>query len=42
MIKAVDYFCGAGGFSTGAQMAGVEVVYAVNHNAAEVIRQAVC
>jgi len=30
-IKAIDLFAGAGGFSEGAKMAGVEVVYAANH-----------
>ncbi|MEJ6002739.1 DNA cytosine methyltransferase [Paucibacter soli] len=30
-MKAIDLFAGAGGFSTGAQMAGVEVVWAANH-----------
>ncbi|CAG2144522.1 Modification methylase HhaI [Cupriavidus yeoncheonensis] len=30
-MRAVDLFAGAGGFSTGAQMAGVEVVWAANH-----------
>lgn len=31
MIRAVDLFAGAGGFSTGARMAGVDVVWAANH-----------
>jgi DNA (cytosine-5)-methyltransferase 1 len=31
MIRAIDLFAGAGGFSTGAQMAGVQVVWAGNH-----------
>jgi DNA (cytosine-5)-methyltransferase 1 len=31
MIRAVDYFAGAGGFSTGAAIAGVKVVAAANH-----------
>lgn len=31
MVKAVDLFAGAGGFSTGATMAGVQVVWAANH-----------
>lgn len=30
-MKAVDLFAGAGGFSTGAVMAGCEVVWAANH-----------
>ena len=30
-MKAIDLFAGAGGFSTGAQMAGVDVVWAGNH-----------
>lgn len=30
-LKAIDLFAGAGGFSTGATMAGVDVVYAANH-----------
>lgn len=30
-MRAIDLFAGAGGFSTGAQMAGVEVVWAANH-----------
>ncbi|EPS1221657.1 DNA cytosine methyltransferase [Burkholderia cenocepacia] len=30
-MKAVDLFAGAGGFSTGATMAGLEVVWAANH-----------
>lgn len=30
-MKAVDLFSGAGGFSTGALMAGVNVVWAANH-----------
>jgi DNA (cytosine-5)-methyltransferase 1 len=30
-MKAVDLFSGAGGFSLGAQMAGLEVVWAANH-----------
>jgi DNA (cytosine-5)-methyltransferase 1 len=30
-LKAVDLFAGAGGFSTGAAMAGARVVYAANH-----------
>lgn len=30
-MKAIDLFCGAGGFSTGAAMAGVQVVWAANH-----------
>lgn len=30
-IKAVDLFAGAGGFTEGAKMAGVEVVWAANH-----------
>lgn len=30
-IKVVDYFAGAGGFSTGAAIAGLEVVAAANH-----------
>lgn len=30
-MKAIDLFAGAGGFSTGAQMAGVNVVWAANH-----------
>lgn len=31
MLKAIDLFAGAGGFSTGAQMAGVPVIWAANH-----------
>lgn len=31
MIRAVDLFAGAGGFSTGAALAGVRVVWAANH-----------
>ncbi|KVN73862.1 DNA methyltransferase [Burkholderia stagnalis] len=30
-MKAIDLFAGAGGFSTGAVMAGLEVVWAANH-----------
>ncbi|MGH8758958.1 MAG: DNA cytosine methyltransferase, partial [Burkholderiales bacterium] len=30
-MKAIDLFAGAGGFSTGAQMAGCKVVWAANH-----------
>ena len=30
-MKAIDMFAGAGGFTTGAEMAGVEVVWAANH-----------
>lgn len=30
-MKAIDLFAGAGGFSTGAQMAGCQVVWAANH-----------
>ena len=30
-VKAIDLFAGAGGFSTGATMAGLEVVWAANH-----------
>lgn len=30
-MKAIDLFAGAGGFSTGAKMAGCEVVWAANH-----------
>ena len=30
-MKAIDLFAGAGGFSTGATMAGVQVVWAANH-----------
>jgi len=30
-MKAIDLFSGAGGFSTGATMAGVQVVWAANH-----------
>lgn len=30
-MKAIDLFAGAGGFSTGARMAGVDVVWAANH-----------
>lgn len=31
MINAIDLFAGAGGFSTGATMAGAQVVWAANH-----------
>lgn len=30
-LQAVDLFCGAGGFTTGAEAAGVDVLLAVNH-----------
>ncbi|KVP87663.1 DNA methyltransferase [Burkholderia ubonensis] len=30
-MKAIDLFAGAGGFSTGAMMAGLDVVWAANH-----------
>ena len=30
-MKAIDLFAGAGGFSTGARMAGAQVVWAANH-----------
>lgn len=30
-MKAVDLFAGAGGFSTGARMAGARVLWAANH-----------
>lgn len=30
-IRAIDLFAGAGGFSTGAKMAGIDVVWAANH-----------
>lgn len=30
-MKCIDLFAGAGGFSTGAQMAGLDVVWAANH-----------
>lgn len=30
-MKAADLFAGAGGFSTGARLAGVTVVWAANH-----------
>lgn len=30
-MKAIDLFAGAGGFSTGAKQAGIEVVWAANH-----------
>ena len=32
MLKAIDLFAGAGGFSTGARAAGAAVVMAANHN----------
>lgn len=35
-MKAIDLFAGAGGFSTGATMAGCDVVWAANHWAAAV------
>lgn len=39
-MRAIDLFAGAGGFSTGAVMAGCKVVWAANHWAAAVdIRQ---
>lgn len=31
MVKAIDLFAGLGGWSTGARMAGVDVVWAANH-----------
>jgi DNA (cytosine-5)-methyltransferase 1 len=31
MMRAIDLFAGAGGFTTGAEMAGVNVVWAANH-----------
>lgn len=31
MMRAIDLFAGAGGFTTGAEMAGVDVVWAANH-----------
>ena len=31
-MRVVDYFAGAGGFTLGAQLAGCEVVQAINHN----------
>lgn len=30
-IRAIDLFAGAGGFTTGAEMAGCQVVWAANH-----------
>lgn len=30
-VRAIDLFAGAGGFTTGAELAGVEVVWAANH-----------
>ena len=36
-MKAIDLFAGAGGFSTGASMAGIEVVWAANHWPAAVV-----
>lgn len=30
-MKAIDLFAGAGGFSTGAKMSGIDVVWAANH-----------
>lgn len=30
--RAVDLFAGAGGFTQGAALAGVEVIWAANHN----------
>lgn len=32
MIKGIDLFAGAGGTSTGALMAGVDIIWAANHN----------
>ncbi|MYY43526.1 DNA cytosine methyltransferase [Elizabethkingia anophelis] len=32
MIKGVDIFCGAGGMSLGAQMAGIDVTLAIDYN----------
>ncbi|MBP3980829.1 DNA cytosine methyltransferase [Acidovorax sp. JG5] len=40
-MKAIDLFAGAGGFSTGAMMAGCEVVWAANHWPAAVAVHAV-
>lgn len=31
-MRVVDYFAGAGGFTLGAQLAGAQVVAAINHN----------
>lgn len=36
-MKAIDLFAGAGGFSTGAAMAGVRVIWAANHWPAAVL-----
>lgn len=37
-MKAIDLFAGAGGFSTGATMAGVRVVWAATHSHTDQIR----
>ena len=30
-MKAIDLFAGAGGFTTGAELAGARVIWAANH-----------
>jgi len=43
-MRAIDLFAGAGGFSTGAAMAGARVVWAANHwpTAWHLLGNAVC